>query len=145
MSGVLSLIVAMQTPVAVSLGADKSFTRSSPQSVFPNAYAGFRFNGDSTMSGMAAATISWVPLTLPWLIYGPVGDYEVRFTRLSGTPPVGAGMGVWLDLAVTQEISYSQTIVGNKEGDFHIEVRKQSSGIVLDTVELHMKAEITSA
>lgn len=103
------------------------------------AVAGYRLNTSGVIEsrlGAAYATIG------QWLALGSAGDYECFVTVNSGTLTLGTS-GSWLALSSSCEWYVSQATVGVKTANITVQIRRASSGTVLDSATIDLEAERT--
>lgn len=78
-----------------------------------------------------------------WILDGAVGDYEVRFSSLSGTAPSGT-LDTWLPLSSNQDITMTRTddTSGTTSGHVWVEIRKAGEGSSMVIQDLDMQATV---
>lgn len=76
----------------------------------------------------------------PWLLVGAVGDYEVRFTHVSGDPPTGT-FGSWLVLSTTRGVSLSAGIGEIDTAQVLVEIRQAGVGSALASTTVTIESE----
>lgn len=95
------------------------------------------YNLNDTGAGTYSLTAGFSGFT--WMNTGVVGDYQVRATFVSGTVPVGT-LGSWLSLGTTRTWSLTQSGEGEKTCVLTIEIRLLSTGVILDTATVTLRA-----
>lgn len=92
----------------------------------PTANAGYELNLDGYVyqSLMEGASPTWANTGYAWLSSGSAGDYDVRFTKVSGatlTMTGSATLATWLNLATTRLIGYTSNNT-SATGTFTVEI-----------------------
>lgn len=79
-----------------------------------------------------------------WLLSGAAGDYEVRFTKASGTAADVGTVGSWQVCSTTRTIGYSTTTDGYsfKSGVFVIELRSVATTAVLAATSVTLECTV---
>ena len=76
-----------------------------------------------------------------WLKWGDPGDYEVRFTFVSGTRDFGAAAGVWLVLSVDREIGIQTETVETDTAEVTVEIRRVAATGDIITFTCNLSAQ----
>jgi hypothetical protein len=100
-------------------------------------------NGIARKNQRISGTWSMVAIPGEWLTTGIATDYEVRATLLSGTTPNrpgSASVGTWLSLGTTRYWGLSTTVPQTLTCSLLVEIRRASSGVVLDSATIGMTA-----
>lgn len=95
-----------------------------------NATAGFRINQDGTIDEQSAGSYTQVDGTTDWIIPNDLapGDYEVRYTNVSGTgagdETATAAEDTWYELSSGAfEVTLTASVVESKSITFDFEIR----------------------
>jgi len=80
-----------------------------------------------------------------WLLSGAASEYDVRFSRFDSDgedPTHGDSLDVWHSLSTDRAISYQTTGGSKKFATLTVEIRRNSSGLILDFSNLYMSAYV---
>lgn len=96
------------------------------------ASAGWRFNRDATVDRLQS---SWAFLHQWGTPSGGTDgdDYEVRFTKNSGTTPSGSSLNTWLALSATRSVTLSRSSIGSSTCNLTVEIRDVATQTVQDS------------
>jgi len=131
-------------------GTDCTYTTSTIPSLFDFcipacvARCRARLAGDGDWY-WSEGTISWLTAKGTWQGNCAVGDYDTRWTKVSGDIPneaVAGTDGVWTGGATTKAVGYAENI-GSLNGSFTLECRDGTSLNTLFTDSFGMSAEAT--
>lgn len=78
-----------------------------------------------------------------WKDEGANSDFDIRATKISGTTPTGT-FGNWLNLGTTRDWTLGRTGIGTNECVIDFEIRDTTTGTVLTTGRITMRAEVIS-
>jgi len=126
-------------------GGSADSTASDPS----NAIVRFTFNEDGTVDRTQEGSTAQVDASTDWVIPNSAapGDYEIRFTSLSGDSPTVSGGTAenswWAFTSGNFQLSLIQGTVGSQACSFTIEIRKGSSGAALVSGSYSLSAEVT--
>lgn len=131
----IMLLSGDQTAV-VAIDNANAFARTNTEAEI-TAYYSLQNTGDGQHTNSTGTNSSFT-----WKNSGNVSDYQVRATVTSGTTPGGDGVGSWLSLGTSRSWSLNQYGDGTKQCTITVEIRLQSTGQVLDSATITIKATV---
>ena len=106
-----------------------------------NAEARYRLNSSGAEQTYTSTALAYTTVGT-WLVSGTNSQFEVRATAVSGTVTSGT-MNTWEALSTSREWTAAKTFsVGVKQAVITIEIRKASTGVIVDTATVDLGAEI---
>ena len=106
-----------------------------------NAEARYRLNSSGAEQTYTSTDFAYTTVGT-WLVSGTNSQFEVRATAVSGTVTSGT-MNTWEALSTSREWTAAKTFsVGVKQAVITIEIRRASTGVVVDTATVDLGAEI---
>ena len=106
-----------------------------------NAEARYRLNSSGAEQTYTSTDLAYTTVGT-WLVSGTNSQFEVRATAVSGTVTSGT-MNTWETLSTSREWTAAKTFsVGVKQAVITIEIRRASTGAVVDTATVDLGAEI---
>lgn len=107
-----------------------------------NAEAIYRLNTNGNAEEYTSTAGTYSTLEV-WRLQGASSDYEVRATVNSGAVSSGT-TGSWLSLSSSQSWGRTRLAIGVSTVDLTIEIRRASDGVVLDSANVVLEAEVSA-
>lgn len=106
-----------------------------------NAEARYRLNSSGVEQTYTSTNLAYTTVGT-WLVSGTNSQFEVRATAVSGTVTSGT-MNTWQALSTSREWNVTKTFSsGVKLAVITIEIRRASTGVIVDTATVDLGAEI---